>query len=146
MYEMLEIIKNVLLLMSLLYFAWQDYHTHYIGVAASVMVGIMGIILQIFIKGSVTVLFELGVSMLVGVVLILVGVVSKESIGIGDGILFMVSGCYLNIFDNLKLFGRTIFLMGGFAFLCLGIKKLRKISRIPMAPFMLVAYTTTCLS
>ena len=137
---MLEIIKSVLLLIGLLYFAWQDYQTRYISTAASAVVGIIGIGLWIFIEGNVTVILQIFVSMFVGIVLILVGIVTKEKIGIGDGILFMVSGCYLDIFQNLRLFSQTIFLIGGFTILCLIIKKIRKTSQIPMAPFMLGAY------
>lgn len=143
---MLEITKSMLLLIGLLYFAWQDYKTGYIRTISAVIVGIIGIVLTILIERNVDVMWMIVASMLIGIGLMLVGVFSKESIGIGDGILFLVSGCYLNIFENLILLRRTIFLIGGFAILCLTIKKLRKTSQIPMAPFMLTAYVTTFLN
>ena len=141
MYEMLEIVKRLLLLGSLLYFAWQDYHTHYISVVAAVITGIIGIGMRFLIEGNMVVRGVL-VSMIVGLGLIIISVVFRESIGLGDGILFLVSGCYMNIFENMILLVRTIFLTGGFAFLCLVIGKIKEGARIPMAPFMLAAYVT----
>ena len=143
MYEMLEIVKNLLLLMGLLYFAWQDYHTRYIGIAASVIVAIIGIALRLWIEKSPMGIFA---SMLIGIGLIIAATISNESIGIGDGILFLVSGCYLEVFQNMILFVRTIFLTGGFAILCMVIKKTGRKVQIPLAPFMLVAYVTTFLN
>ena len=140
MYEMFEIIKKILLLIGLWYFAWKDYRTYYIGVRGAVFVGISGIVIKILMERNVMVMLEIGMSMLIGVGLIILALISKESIGIGDGILFFVSGCYLNIWENIILFWRTVFLIGGFAFICLAIKKKE---RIPMAPFMLTAYMTT---
>lgn len=143
MYEMLEIVKDLLLLVNLLYFAWQDYHTGYVGVVAAVAAGVMGMIVRFLIEGNVTILLEVFISMAIGLVLIMISIISKESIGIGDGILFLVSGCYLKVSANMLLFVRTIFLTGGFAILCLVIGKLRERCRIPMVPFMLAAYVTT---
>lgn len=143
MYEMLEIVKKMLLLAGLLYFAWQDYHTHYIGVVLTIIMGLVGIFISFFVEGNVAVIWEVLRSMAIGLGLIFIGVVSKESIGIGDGILFIMSGCYLNVFENMMLLLRTIFLTGGFAILCLLIGRLREKDRIPMAPFMLTAYVTT---
>lgn len=142
MYEMLEIVKKMLLLAGLLYFAWQDYHTHYIGVVLTIIMGLVGIFISFFVEGNVAVIWEVLRSMAIGLGLIFIGVVSKESIGIGDGILFIMSGCYLNVFENMMLLLRTIFLTGGFAILCLLIGRLREKDRIPMAPFMLTAYVT----
>lgn len=142
MYEMLEIVKKMLLLAGLLYFAWQDYHTHYIGVVLTIIMGLVGIFISFFVEGNVAVIWEVLRSMAIGLGLIFIGVVSKESIGIGDGILFLMSGCYLNVFENMMLLLRTIFLTGGFAILCLLIGRLREKDRIPMAPFMLTAYVT----
>ena len=143
MCEMLEIVKKILLLAGLLYFAWQDYHTHYIGVVLTIIMGLVGIFISFFVEGNVAVIWEVLRSMAIGLGLIFIGVVSKESIGMGDGILFLMSGCYLNVFENMMLLLRTIFLTGGFAILCLLIGRLREKDRIPMAPFMLTAYVTT---
>lgn len=142
MLEMLEIVKVLLLLVSLLYFAWQDYHTRYISVTAAIMVGIIGIAIRLLIEGSMAVILEVFASMALGLGLIILAIATKESIGIGDGVMFLVTGCYLTLFENIILFGRTIFLTGGFAVLCLLIKKLEKGSRIPLAPFMLAGYVT----
>ena len=140
---MLEIVSRLLLLTGLMYFAWKDYHTYYIGMLEAAIIGILGVVLQFLWEGNIAVISEIFASMIIGICMIVIGVISKENIGIGDGVLFLVTGCYLHLWENIILFFRTIFLIGGFAFLCLLIRKLKKIERIPMAPFMLAAYVTT---
>lgn len=142
MYEVLEVVKRIVLLVGLLYFAWQDYRTRYISVAAAMIVGGIGIVVRLLAAADFMTIFEIITSMLIGMGLIIMSVIWRDGVGIGDGILFFVSGCYLNIFENMRLFLRTIFLMGGFVVLCLIIKKIRKNVQIPMAPFMLMAYVT----
>lgn len=143
MYEMLEIVKYLLLLAGLLYFAWKDYHTYSVKVIPTIIFGIIGIGVNFLIEGNRILGLEILGSMAIGIGLIIISIVSKESIGIGDGILFLMTGCYLNFFENIILLLRTIFFVGGFTILCFATKKIQKEDRIPMAPFMLAAYVTT---
>ena len=64
----------------------------------------------------------------------------KPVISIGDGLLLIVTGIYLGLEENLKLFLCGLFLCGLWA---LGLVLLRKKSRkdsIPFVPFLLAAY------
>ena len=51
-YEMLKIVKHLLLLVGLLYFAWKDYHTLSIKVMPTIILGIFGAGINFFLKGS----------------------------------------------------------------------------------------------
>ena len=140
MYEMLEIVSEVILLVGLLYFAWRDYQTQTINVAVAAIMGVLGIVLQFLMELDVGVVWELLLSMMIGVSLVLVGIATKGGVGMGDGILFLVAGCYLNWMENMMLFLWTIILTGGFGLICVITKRLGKKQRIPMAPFMLMAF------
>lgn len=138
MFEVLEIIQRLLLLGGLFYFAWCDYRTKTIAVIPVCLMGIGGIVLHLMLGSG-----EIGkllAGMAVGVFLLLISVLTAESIGVGDGLLFLVSGIYLEFLNNMTLFCGTIFLVGGYTGICLLLKRKKKEDRIAVAPFMLTAY------
>lgn len=138
MHEMLEVIQKLILLGALFGFAWQDFQKKRIAVIPIWFLGVWGILLQLVLeKNSV---WNMAASMSLGIFLLAISFLTRESIGMGDGFLFLVSGIYLEFTKNMALFYGTIFLLGGFALICSALKKIRKQERIPMAPFMLTAY------
>jgi len=75
----------------------------------------------------------------VGGGMLLFALVSKESVGVGDGLLFCVTGIYLGLWQNLLLlFGAVLFCAAAGAVLLLRKKCTRK-QQIPFAPFVLIA-------
>lgn len=138
MSEVLEIIQKMVLLGGLFYFAWKDYKTKTVEIMPIWLLEIVGIILQMVI-GEVQI-WNVFASMSIGVLLLLIGVLTGENVGIGDGLLFLVSGTYLEFAKNITLFCGTLLLVGGYAAICLVLKKIKKQDRIPMAPFMLAAF------
>ncbi len=75
----------------------------------------------------------------VGGILLLCAAASRESIGFGDGLLFVVTGIYLGLWRNLMLlfFAALLCALAGL-FLVLVKKRSRKES-LPFAPFVLLS-------
>ena len=143
MYEVLEITSDLVLLIGLVYFAWYDHRFKMVPLLPIWLLGTIGIVWNLFFSGRD--IWNLMASMSVGGLLLLISYLSAESIGMGDGCLFLVSGSFLSFGENMELLVGTIGLLGGFAILCLILKKKKQKDRIAMAPFMLVAYVVFAL-
>jgi len=65
---------------------------------------------------------------------------SNESIGFGDGWIFVVTGIFLGFQKNMMLFFWTLVLAGVFAIVCLILKKKRRNDSMALGPFVLTAY------
>lgn len=152
MSEVLEIISEILLLGGLFYFAWKDYKTRLISAKALWIFGFMGIAVRFLTESAVqtgtgiqvqpnaALLWEILSGMPVGGILLLISVITRESIGIGDGLLFVCTGIFLDVSYNITLLLGSLFLAGMASLLCLLLKKKRKDERVAMGPFILAAY------
>ncbi len=138
MSEVLEIVQKLILLISLFYFAWQDYKKKLIPLLPIVWIGFLGILFQV-LYGKVSI-FKVLISMMVGGSCLLLSFLTKESIGIGDGFLFLLTGTFLEPVFNVTLFFGTLVLTGIFSIACLLLKKKGKKDEVAMAPFLLSAY------
>ena len=72
---------------------------------------------------------------LIGAAILAAGALTKEAIGIGDGIVFMVTGIYLGFYENLGLFLISTFLCGIVSAILLVMRICKKKDSIPFAPF-----------
>ena len=81
----------------------------------------------------------------VGVVLLIVGYVSKERIGYGDGLLFMATGIYLGFWNNLVLLWLSTTLAGIYGLILMLLKKKKKEDEIPLVPFVLAVYVVSLI-
>lgn len=136
MYEMLEIIGKIIFLLGLFYFAWRDYKSKQIQTGILSIFGMSGIFLQGAMGASWTNLL----GMLVGGILLVIAVISRESIGLGDGMLFLATGTFLSFSENMALLIDSLLLVGIYAITCLVLKKKGKKDRVAFAPFVLAAY------
>lgn len=78
--------------------------------------------------------------MLVGGFVLLLSVLTRESIGKGDGLLLMVTGLYLGLKQNVQLLFWGVFFAGIFALFLLVFGKKRRKDDIPFVPFLFVGY------
>lgn len=76
----------------------------------------------------------------VGLVMIIIGKVTGEAIGIGDGMMLVVSGIFLGFWGNMCLLMTALLLVGCVALFLIVIGKKGKDYRLPFLPFLLVAY------
>ena len=147
MSEVLEVGTTIILLIGLFCFAWIDYKTQALPVIPLLAFGLVGLLLNAFMETEWKFfsIFCVSQGMLVGVVLLLVSVLSEESIGKGDGLLFISTGMFLNLVENLTLLVGTMFLIGCFSLPYLLLKKRGKKDRVAMGPFLLAAYVVFLL-
>lgn len=114
-------------------------------VSVVLMMGIMAVLLVLqFLKGTLNAELLIGV-VIVGVVFCGISILTGGQIGIGDGVLFMMTGSGLGVLGNLQLI--LFSFLGTFlvAVYLVGIQKKGGNSRIPLAPFvMLGSVLLTC--
>lgn len=118
--------------------AYRDWKEKSIYLYIPIIAAIVSIILHLVYRDNSLVDMLSGAG--IGAVMILIAWVSKESVGIGDGVMLMVSGLFLGFRANMELF-MTALLLAGVAALMLmvGMRKERSY-RMPFIPFLLVAY------
>lgn len=78
--------------------------------------------------------------MSVGVTLLVVSLLTRGMIGMGDALLLIVTGIYLGLEQNLKLLFGGLFLCGMWALVVLLLRKKSRKDSIPFVPFLLAAY------
>lgn len=129
---------STVLLGTLAITAYRDCKEKSIYLYLPIVAGVMGVILHTFFleRGVADMLWGAGI----GGCVILLAWISKESIGVGDGIMLMVSGIYLGFWENLELLFTALLLVGVTALFLMVVKKKRRDYRVPFLPFLLVAY------
>ena len=80
-----------------------------------------------------------------GIALLLYSLVTHESIGYGDGCLFVMTGLFLGIWENLVLLLLASVLAGIGSAVLLFFRKKKKKERIPFVPFVFTAYVLLLL-
>ena len=138
MFEVLELIQKAVLLGCLFLCAWidhkkQEVYPFLLGIAA-----IIGILLHLFTQNHTW--EELLLGMLPGGILWIVAWATKEGIGFGDALVFILSGIYLGFWENLNLMFWSFILTGIMAAFFIIIKKKGRKERMPMLPCVFAAY------
>ncbi len=144
MFEMFEAIMRIILLLGLFGIAWMDYKTKLIDVRWLWLVGFVGVIL-LFVQNGIGAIGRVALGIVPGMLLLAFAWASNESIGFGDGWLFVVTGIFLGVQKNLLLLFGSLLTAGVFAIACLVLKRKEKDDRIALAPFVLMAYVGVCL-
>lgn len=102
------------------------------------MFGIAGVVLHLF--APVCSIYSMLWGMLLGIVLILISIATRGSLGMGDGILMVVTGVYLGGYGNLQLFLYGLLLSALCSLGLLVLKKKKKKDEIAFVPFLLLSY------
>lgn len=131
-------IGNTMLLAVLAISAYRDWKEKniYLYLPAGAM--ILGLVLHIFCRERAMEDMLCGAA--VGVMMIIIGRTTGEAVGIGDGMMLVVSGIFLGFWGNLCLLVTALLLVGVTALFLLVIMKRGKDYRLPFLPFLLVAY------
>lgn len=82
-----------------------------------------------------------------GGVMILIALIMRESIGIGDGIMLVITGIALGTYLNLVLIVRTMIMAGIAAIILIIVRKRRNMAAetMPLMPYILLSYITICI-
>ena len=102
------------------------------------MFGIVGVILHMF--APVCSIYSILWGMLLGIVLILISIATRGSLGLGDGILLVVTGVYLGGYGNLQLFLYGLLLSALCSLGLFVIKRKKRKDEIAFVPFLLLSY------
>ena len=129
-------LSGIILIIFLLLSTVTDLKEKKIYLKLSVIFFIAGILLDSF-NLNIS-LYDAIFAMTIGFALIGISFLTREKIGIGDGIIFCVTGVYLGFWGNLFLLTAAFFLSACFSAGALILRKADRTSRIPMLPFILI--------
>lgn len=118
--------------------AYGDWKEKKISVNLLLITAISGVVLHIVYQTPA--LGDMFGGIGLGVVLLAVSRITKESIGAGDGLMLMVSGIYLGFQKNMELFLIAVLFAGGSGLFLILVKRKERNYRIPFIPFLLVSY------
>lgn len=85
-------------------------------------------------------LANLLVSMIPGVMILLLGYLMKGEIGMGDGILVLISGLFLGVHRTFLLLMYAVLSSGLAALYLLVVRKVQRRCEMPFVPFLLIGY------
>lgn len=131
-------IQSYILLGTLGVHSVEDIREKSITISITLFSGVIGIFLHLLFWNQSIYTMLLG--MLPGVGILLFSRLLKGRIGAGDGMVFMLTGLYLGLLDNLLLMCISFFLAGIWGILLLVVKHCEKNKKIPLIPFLFLGY------
>lgn len=130
--------QKIILLALLGWCSLEDVKQKKLTVMYILMFGVGGIFLHLM--APVCSIYSILWGMLLGLGLILVSLVTRGSVGVGDGILLAVTGVYLGGSKNLELFMMGLLLAALWSLGLLVVKKKKGKEEIAFVPFLLISY------
>ena len=131
-------LKKSIIFMMLLLFSIEDVRKKRIDILPLLAFSVIGAI-YLTVTRALTIQ-EICGGMLLGVGLLGIAKMTGESLGYGDGLLFLVTGIYLGGWDNCSLLMTSLVLAFVFAIIQILVRKKSAKSEIPFVPFVLSAY------
>lgn len=133
------IIYNIVLLIYLFLCTISDIRYKKISLIQSLCFFIIGILFQIYF-GSLS--FHTILSLIPGIFLTLLSIVSSGHIGLGDGIMVTICGLYLGFLEVPAIMLISCFFVIMYAII-LGFIKKKQLKTVPFAPFLFISCTVT---
>ena len=131
-------IQTITLLGMLVFCTIEDCRRKRILLGPVLLFGILGLILHLYYRNIS--IWNLLAGCLIGVILLLISKVTRGNIGIGDGLILIVTGVYLGFEDNSILFMHGLLFCGIWSLVLLVTKKKKGTDEVPFIPFLLLAY------
>lgn len=128
---------NSFIIAILLITAIQDIRTKTISLWLIVMGMIIVLVYTIYLR--VNFLIPIG-GILVGVLVVIISIATKGKIGMGDGLILMVTGINLGFWRNLEMFLYSLCIAAIISIILLIFKKVKKKDSLPFVPFILAGY------
>ncbi len=133
-----EVMQKYILLGLLGLCTWEDIKKKKLTIVYILMFGIGGVILHLFYP--VCSIYSILYGSLLGVIVMFLSWMSQGGIGMGDGILLVVTGVYLGGIYNLELFFTGLLLAAGWSIVLLLLQKKKQKEEMAFVPFLLVSY------
>lgn len=130
--------QMIIIMVYLLSMSIMDLKVKKISYTASILC-ILGIICCYIVKGKVADMYLLSGTLL-GLGIIFLSKLTSGAIGIGDGIVFCLTGSVLGVIQNFSLLCISLLLAGAASIFLLCIHKLKKKDKIPFVPFVFLAF------
>jgi len=116
--------QNVVLLLLLIICAVEDFRRKEVTVTYILLFGTVGVVLHLFYPNCSV--YSMLWGLLLGIGIMAVSLLSRGSIGMGDGILLTVTGVYLGGYENLELFLLGVIFCGSLVFGTFGAEEEKK--------------------
>ena len=133
-----EEIINVITVIFLSILSYQDIRTKTFSLRILAAFGVVASLVVVLRINDGMALYLAGA--VIGLFLLILSLITKGKIGIGDALMFMITGALLGINANVSLLYLTCLLSGLFALILLITKKKNRQERIPLAPFTLASF------
>lgn len=124
-------------------YAMEDIRKRTITVRYMILFGAVGLGLHIYRQEMTAISLLLGVA--VGIGMILLSLVTRESIGMGDGFVLMTTGIFLGGAANVELLFYGLLYAAVFSLGIVVFQKKKKKREIPFIPFLFLGYLTMIL-
>ena len=131
-------IQSYVLLGTLGVHSIEDIRQRKITVTITLFSGILGIFLHILFQNRS--IYEMMLGAVPGMFILALGYVTEVKIGMGDGAVFMLTGLYLGIWENLILMLLTFFLAGIWGLFLFTAGRKKKTECMPLIPFLFLGY------
>lgn len=131
-------IQKFILFMVLAVAAYKDIKEQKVYVYLLYIAAVLGVFCHIWYQ--VPAVPDMIGGMAVGLILLLITWASRGNVGMGDGLMVMVSGIFLGFQKNAALLMTALGLSGLAALFLITIKRKEKNYRIPFLPFLFAAY------
>lgn len=116
----------------------EDVRHKHLTIIYILMFGIGGVILHLL--APVCSIYSILWGMLLGIGMMIISFVTRGSVGMGDGILLVVTGVYLGGSENLELFLMGLLLSALWSLGLLVLKRKNRKEEIAFVPFLLLSY------
>lgn len=137
-------IQTCILLGTLGVHSIEDIREKKITVNITLFSGIIGVFLHLLFQNQS--IYEMLAGTLPGVFIFLISYLTKGKIGMGDGMVFMLTGLYLGFGKNMTLMAITFLLAGVFGLYLLIQKETGADKKMPLMPFLFLGYSLMVLS
>ncbi len=129
---------RILLLGILLFTGYKDWKEQKVSLEILILGGTAGIVIGTVCKEPGA--KEMICGAILGGLVLALALISKEAVGIGDGIILIVSGIILGYRALLELILISLMLTGTAALFLIVVKRKGRTYRLPFIPFLLAAY------
>lgn len=134
---------KILLLLILAVAAYQDIQEMKINICLPIISAGLGIVWRLIIAHGT--LYDIFLGSLTGVICLLISRITGDSVGIGDGLMLVVSGIFLGFWMNITILMLAFGVVGLVGLYMLVIKKKGRNYRMPFLPYLLAAYLCVLL-
>lgn len=117
--------------------AYEDYKTEKISMILIMTGAVISIAAAVINKDNI---MQILYGVLTGNAILLIGYASREAVGYGDGLIFIITGIFLGWMNNIVLIAGSLLLAAVCSMILMALRIKKRTDRIAFVPFILGAY------